>query len=439
MKTIAIIGGGAAGLSAAIAAGNEVARLGLEGACRIVLFEADPERIGRSILATGNGRCNFSNAHIDASLYRNAAFVDESLRALASDEGLSSLGRAGDARFGGGVAADPVHRFLGSLGLLWREEGEGRLYPSANKASSVLDVLRAALKASGAQIEFGKSLCAVEAPEQGRGRFHLRFSDGSIAHAEEVVLAVGGRGMDAVVMPPAIERVPMRPVLGPLRATPRIARQLNNIRVKCVVSLLRDGDTVAREEGELLFRDYGVSGVCVFNLSRTAQPGDTLSIDLLPQIAQDEKEPWLFARRKHLCASPSRDGAITVGEVLRGALLPQVAHVVARVAGTDEDAVIAKADVPALAYALGHLELVVEGIGDARQCQVMRGGLRVCAFDPQTMESLALPGLFAAGEALDVDAPCGGYNLHWAWSSGLIAGAFAVRRIVSGRTEEAAR
>ena len=209
--------------------------------------------------------------------------------------------------------------------------------------------------------------------------------------------------------------------------------------MKCVVSLLRDGDTVAREEGELLFRDYGVSGVCVFNLSRTAQSGDTLSIDLLPQIAQDEKEPWLFARRKHLCASPSRDGAITVREVLRGALLPQVAHVVARVAGTDEDAVIAKADVPALAYALGHLELVVEGIGDARQCQVMRGGLRVCAFDPQTMESLALPGLFAAGEALDVDAPCGGYNLHWAWSSGLIAGASAVRRIVSGKTEEAAR
>lgn len=437
MKTIAIIGGGAAGLTASIAAGKELARLGAADACRVVLYEADKERVGRSILATGNGRCNFSNAHIDAALYRNAPFVQGALSSLANEvaawEGDASAA-AGSLE---GDLAIPVHRFFGQMGLVWREEGEGRLYPAANKASSVLDVLRAALRASGARVEFGKSLRAIEAPARKGERFHLRFSDSSIAHADEVILAVGGRGMEAVELPPVIERVPLRPVLGPLRATPKIARQLNNIRVKCAVSLLRDGSHIAREVGELLFRDYGVSGVCIFNLSRAAKPGDTLSIDLLPHIPEEEKASWLFTRRKHLAHVFSLERGATVEEVLRGALLPQVTHVVAHCAGLDESAVLAKRDVPALAYALGHLELVVEGTGDARQCQVTRGGLSVDGFDPETMEARALPGLLAAGEALDVDAPCGGYNLHWAWSSGLLAGASAACSIVSGREGEA--
>ena len=318
---------------------------------------------------------------------------------------------------------------------MWREEGEGRMYPAANKASSVLDVLRAALDASGARVEFGKALSAIELPAKGKSRFHLRFSDGSIAHAEKVILAVGGRGVSAVDMPSAIPCEPTRPVLGPLATDSRITRQLNNIRVKCAVSLERSGSLVAREEGELLFRDYGVSGVCVFNLSRLAREGDVLSIDFLPHMPAADRDAWLFARRKHLSARLGENGQIAAEDVLRGAMLPQVAQVLCKCVGIDPARPLSKKDVLALSRVIGGLRLTVRGIGDAKQCQVSRGGLSIAAFDPETMEAVCASGLFAAGEALDVDAPCGGYNLHWAWSSGLLAGVSAARSAVSADGE----
>ena len=445
MKKIAIIGGGAAGLAAAIAAGNELARLGAADECEIVLFEADPERVGRSILATGNGRCNFSNAHIDPACYRNADFVEAVLRSLARLSevfewgSVQQVGAYGTSAQGSSQPASafeaPVQRFFSDLGLMWREEGEGRMYPAANKASSVLDVLRAALDVSGARVEFGKALRAIEAPAKGKTRFHLRFSDGSIAHAEKVVLAVGGRGVSAVDTSSVIPCELTRPVRGPLAAESRITRQLNNIRVKCAVSLERSGSLVVREEGELLFRDYGVSGVCVFNLSRFACEGDVLSIDFLPHMSAADRDAWLFARRKHLSARLGGNGQIAAEDVLRGAMLPQVAQVLCKCAGIDPARPLSKKDVLALSRVIGGLRLTVRGIGDAKQCQVSRGGLSIAAFDPQTMGAVRASGLFAAGEALDVDAPCGGYNLHWAWSSGLLAGVSAARSAVSADGE----
>lgn len=445
MKKIAIIGGGAAGLAAAIAAGNELARLGAADECEIVLFEADPERVGRSILATGNGRCNFSNAHIDPACYRNADFVEAALRSLArlsevsewgsvqpvGAYGASAQGRAQPA----GAFEAPVQRFFSDLGLMWREEGEGRMYPAANKASSVLDVLRAGAAATQVRFAFGRTLSRIDAPTRAKGLLHLRFSDGSIEHADAVVVCVGGRAVSGVDFPAGIHVEPTRPVLGPLATDSRITRQLNNIRVKCAVSLERSGSLVAREEGELLFRDYGVSGVCVFNLSRLACEGDVLSIDFLPHMPAAERDAWLFARRKHLSARLGENGQITAENVLRGAMLPQVAQVLCKCAGIDPARPLSKKDVLALLRVIGGLCLTVRGIGDAKQCQVSRGGLSVAAFDSQTMEAVCASGLFAAGEALDVDAPCGGYNLHWAWSSGLLAGLSAARSAVSADGE----
>ncbi len=437
MKTIAIIGGGAAGLAAAISAGEAVAREGRGGDVRVVLYEADDERVGRSILATGNGRCNFSNARIDPVLYRNEAFVDAALSALVASEPASTASDsphdclvdavdAGERLQPSGLEA-PVHRFFSQLGLVWRQEAQGRLYPLANKASSVVDVLRAAVRAAGVEERFGRELARVDA-EGPRGRIHLRFRDGSIEHADAAIVAVGGRAIAGIELPADVPSFPCRPVLGPLRADPRIARQLNNIRVKCVVELARASRVIAREQGELLFRDYGVSGVCVFNLSRFARKGDVLSIDLLPHIGESDREAWLFSRRKHLQVRLGAGSPLSAEDVLRGAVLPQVARVACKCAGVNPDAPLAKRDVPALAGILGGLKLSVEGVGDAKQCQVTRGGVDVSAIRASTMEATAHPGLFFAGEALDVDAPCGGYNLHWAWASGILAGRSAAAR-----------
>ena len=194
MKKLMIIGGGAAGLAAAVAAADALrargVRVGADAGADgvdVAVCEAD-ERVGRSILATGNGRCNFSNAQVDAAAYRNAAFVGAAL-----DE----LRRAGGLRGGDGV--DPVHAFFADLGLVWREEGEGRLYPLANKATSVLEVLRAAASDAGVREECGREAVRLDAPARKGDRFHVRFADGAVLHAEAVIVAAGGNAARALV------------------------------------------------------------------------------------------------------------------------------------------------------------------------------------------------------------------------------------------------
>lgn len=447
---IAIIGGGAAGLAAAVAAARKLGERGLHEAAGVVVFEAD-ERVGRSILATGNGRCNFSNSSVDASLYRNPEFVADALRALA-DDGAARLKARGLACDPG---EDPVLRFFEDLGLAWREEGEGRLYPATSKASTVVDVLRAAAADAGVVEATARRVVAVEPPDEEGGLFHLRFADGSIEHAAAVIVTVGGRhalgGSDrsgcgssaaASLLPERYASEPTRPVLGPLRVREEAPRRLDNIRVRARVRLADDapfGMTKAEERGEVLFRSYGVSGICIFNLSRFAEPGDALLIDFLPQVERTRLRRYLVERARRLAAPKGIGGGtrapITYEALLRGLLLPQIGHAVLEEAGLDPHALLDADDLPALERALSEFPLTVEGIGDERQCQVLRGGLAVEAFEPRTMESRLDACLFAAGEALDVDAPCGGYNLHWAWASGLIAGAAAARRIADRGAE----
>ena len=420
MKKLMIIGGGAAGLAAAVAAADALrargARAGADGV-EVAVCEAD-ERVGRSILATGNGRCNFSNAKVDAAAYRNAAFVGAALDELWRADGL----RDDDG-------ADPVHAFFSDLGLVWREEGEGRLYPLANKATSVLEVLRAAAADAGVRELCGSEAVRIDAPACEGDRFHVRFADGAVRHAEAVIVAVGGRSALDLV-PEGFAAEEPRPVLGPVRTDTRFVKALNNIRVRCAASLVgRDGAEKAREQGEVLFRDYGVSGIAVFNLSRFAEPGDALRIDLLPQTDEDEAAALLAARLEHL---RERGSACTGDDVLRGMTLPAVGRAALKAAGLHAEKPLVERDAPALARALKGMSLEVSGIGEARQCQVMRGGFSVEAFDPRTCEARAVPGLHVVGEALDVDAPCGGYNLHWAWASGMLAGRAAAKGLTEG-------
>lgn len=429
MKTLAIVGGGAAGLAAAVAAGERARAKG--ASLEIVIYERD-DRVGRSILATGNGRCNFSNAKLDANAYRNSAFVQDALRGLSASFDATEDERYGKIRRDN---SDDVHAFFYRHGLMWRAEDDGREYPLPNKASVVVDVLRAAAADAGASEVCGCAVTAVESPRSGGGRFTLRMADGRLERADAVILASGhaAQSLDAA----GLKVLPSQPVLGPLRVVDvdiPFVRELDNIRVRCTVSLLRAGEdsawqVVASERGELMFRKYGVSGICVFNLSRFAEAGDVLSIDLLDADELADAEQFLFSRRKLL--SSTFDRALTYADMLRGLVLPRVADALLKRAGIAPGAAFGKPDVPKLAALLTQLELTVAGIGDESICQVHRGGLDVDGFDPHTMAACEIPGLFAAGEALDVDGPCGGYNLHWAWASGLLAGRSAAEQLIA--------
>ncbi len=424
MDTIAIIGGGASGLMAAVEAARTFSKAGKPA--NVVVYEADDERVGRSILATGNGRCNISNADIDARVYRNKDFVGLSLMALQGnfyrERGKCTVRLS---------VCDPVLERFQDMGLWVRGEAEGRLYPMANKATSVLDALRATAAALGVRIEVGKRAVRIDAPEAKAGAcFNIRFADKTIAHAQRVIVAVGGRAASQIELPAPLSCSKTRPVLGPLRVTDadaRVTRQLNNVRMRCTARLVRGERTVASEAGEVLFRDYGLSGVAIFNLSRIARAGDVLVLDVLPGENDGSVKELLLGRRKRMVALAGR---VTCERFCEGILLPSVARVFLKRAGINPDAEVSKGDAPALARVLKSTGFTVEGIGDERQCQVHRGGFPVKKFEPQTCESRDVPGLFVTGEALDVDGPCGGYNLHWAWASGMLAGLAAADSVM---------
>ena len=409
---MAIIGGGAAGLAAAIMAGERARDHGVS--LEIVVYERD-DRVGRSILATGNGRCNFSNSQIKFYRYHNYQFVGEAIGriAMSPDD-------------------DRVHGFFRAHGLEWREENDGRQYPQANKASVVVDVLRASAAAVGVREACEREVAAIDAPREAGKPFTLRMADGVFERADAVIVACGGKAM-ASLKAEGLDVLPLQPVLGPLRcsdADAKLTRELDNIRVRCSVALTRQHEGewahVAIERGELMFRKYGVSGICVYDLSRMYEPGDELSVNFLPDFdpfEPEEVERFLGERWDALSAT---FGPLTYDAFLRGLLLPRVYEALLKRAGLKPGDACAREDACNLSSLLTMFSLSIEGIADVDQCQVRRGGFDVASFDPQTMAANALPGLFAAGEALDVDGPCGGYNLHWAWSSGLIAGKAAV-------------
>jgi predicted flavoprotein YhiN len=410
---VVIIGGGAAGLSAAIAS----ARLGVS----VTLLEADA-RVGRKILASGNGRCNLSNLSVSPTAFNRPDFVEPIL---------------------GGHSCEAVRAFFAEMGLLTRADDEGRVYPVTNFAGSVLDVMRLECERLGVEVR-----CEFEARRlstgDGAGGLKVRSLDGQIVHADSVVVATGGGS--PLLSDVGHEMVERSAVLGPIRTEVEPIRGLSGVRVRCAATLLvgaenkgggvaddgrdgrddgdggrddgeggRDRCALATERGELLFRDYGVSGIMVFDLSRYLQDGCVMSIDLFPDTSRDELAVLVSWRCESL-------GWRTAETFFAGMLHERVARAILRAAGVSLDTPAYKLPQSRLTDLLKDFRLKVVGIGDARQAQVTRGGASVAEFDQKTLASLRVDGLFAAGEVLDVDGRSGGFNLHWAWASGIVAG-----------------
>ena len=393
-----ILGGGASGLMAAAA-------LGLRGA-RVTLLEKQ-DRVGKKLLSTGNGRCNLSNLDMRPAHYGDAeAFV---------------------ARVFESAPPERVLGFFASLGLLTAVE-DGRIYPRTMQAASVLDVLRAACARANVRIVTG---CEVtELVPSRRSGFTARAADGSAYSAPAVLAAMGGSAAPAMGTDGAGVRLlselghratPLYPALVQLRCAHPALRSLKGIRVRAALTLLIDGREAARETGELLFADYGVSGVCVFQLSRYAASACAsgrdvrLLIDLLPELPDDPA--WLAARVEALPEA-------TAASLLTGALPRLLAQAVLREAGIPADMparALSPAQQSALYDALRRFPLLVTGTQGFASAQVTRGGIDRREVDPRTMASRLFDGLYLAGELLDVDGPCGGYNLHFAFASALAA------------------
>ena len=393
-----IIGGGAGGLCAAAALG----RMGL----RVTVAERLP-RVGKKLLATGNGRCNLSNLNMQPAYYGKAApFVAQVYAATPPSE----------------VAA-----FFSSLGLMTAVE-DARIYPRTMAASSVLDVLRMACKR--ASVTMMTDAEVVSLSPSRRGGWSVQLADGSGLFSPHVIAAMGGSaapsmgtdGTGARLMQAlGHEITPLYPALVQLKCSHPALKGLKGIRTQAKLTLLIDGKPAAQEVGELLLTDYGVSGVCVFQLSREAAPalaqkrGVRLFIDFLPEV--ESIRTWLDARIEQL--SPVSLMTLTTGVLPR--LLAQTIIREAQLSPDTDANTLSDAEKDALCRALSSFPLIVTGTQGFANAHVTRGGVSLADVDPLTMASRLFDGLHIVGELLDVDGPCGGYNLHFAFAGALTA------------------
>lgn len=396
MKVL-VIGGGASGMMAALTAAEDPQN-------HVTLLERQ-SRVGRKLLATGNGRCNLTNLHAGPDHYHgeDAAFVRQALERFS--------------------AADTLD-FFRNLGLLTVAEDSGRVYPFSDQANSVVDVLRFALAQRGVTVRCG---CEVRSMGKKARGYSVKTAEEAI-YADKLILACGGSaggrlgGTDLgykLLRSMGHRITDLRPSLVQLK-TDGATRALKGVRADAGLTLKRDGRTVAATAGEVQFTDFGVSGPAVFEISREAAQGggQILLLDLLRPWPEEAVLDLLKQKRQSAATLPLED-------FLTGMLHNRLGRVVlacaglepARQAGSLSDGALA-----ALAHQIKYFAMPITGVLGLEQAQVTAGGAATSEFRPDTLESRLCPGLFAAGEVLDIDGDCGGYNLQWAWSSGRVAG-----------------
>jgi len=379
MSGICVIGGGASGMAAAISA----ARFGAS----VTVAEGNP-RVGKKLLSTGNGRCNLTHVSPSPEAYRgDADFIADVL---------------------GELGATGAFTFFKSLGVLLQSDREGRVYPYSNSANTVLDALRRELDRLGVEVVCGFKVGCVSGSD---GDFTVSGADKRIK-AQKVIFAAGGMaapssGSDgsgiSLLGSLGIKHTEPRPALTGLKCAG--AARFKGVRAKAKATLLRGGGELSSATGEVQFTDTGVSGICVFDISRYARKGDTVNVDLLPDYPAELAAEVL--------AELDGGRGLPAAELLCGVFNRRLAEYAA--ANADG------ADFAALARSAKSLRFTVEGVMPFANAQVTAGGVPASEVG-RDLQSARVPGLYIAGELLDVDGVCGGYNLHWAWCSGIRAG-----------------
>lgn len=402
MKVL-VLGGGPAGMTAALAA----ARAGAE----VSLLEQN-ERIGKKLLLTGNGKCNYTNLELDAARYDtdDPDFLRELIKRYPPKA---------------------IIRFLEELGVPPLSRHGGWIYPHAEQAAAVLNALRAALEREQVAVRTGTRVLGIQ--REKKGGFRIRAEEKPL-YADRVILALGGSalaktGSDGSGFRYAEElglklEAP-RPALCPLRSTERenpFFRAAQGVRVPAELTLLVDNAVSGKESGELQLTKEGFSGIAVFQLSliagRTlaAKRKTELCINFLPDLTADTD---YFEKR--LSAAFATDleavGNGLVPKNLWGALLRRAA-LSPQQAVKQRNRELAKR----LSTALTASRFIVQGLGSLEKAQVSAGGIALSELSGQSLSFRRVPGLYAAGEILNVTGPCGGYNLHWCFASGLSAG-----------------
>lgn len=401
-KHVLVAGGGAAGMMAAISAG----RMGAQ----VTITERNP-RVGKKILATGNGRCNYTNINSSCDYYYggNPEFARDALNAFSADD---------------------VIRFFEKLGIEPKVEELGKVFPMSEQASSVLDVLLYELNRLG--VNMVCDACVKDITKKNEC-FFVEIENGDIIKADRVIVATGGKAMPSsgsdgngyeLAAKLGHRITDIFPALVQIMLEGDFFKRIDGVKIKGTAEVISGNKCVASDNGDILFANYGVSGPPIFQISRRA--GELLHSGkeaFLKIVLMDkhEAEVLKLIERRFM-----QDGSKPVDFSFVGLINKRLIPVILYEAGISDlkcpVSEVSFNEIKSIARVLTDWRFKIRGTKSWPSAQVTAGGIDTKDIDPDTMESRLVKGLYFAGEIMDIDGYCGGFNLQWAWSSGYVAG-----------------
>ena len=394
-----IIGGGASGLVCAIKAKLRNESL------KIAIIEKN-DRVGKKLLSTGNGRCNLTNKAVSPEKY-SGSFKPKCSEVLKKYD------------------VQAVLSFFRSLGLLTRFDGEGRCYPRSNQASSVLDVLRFACERLGIDIFCSQTIKSIKNSEK---EFSVKTESDDFT-SQKLVIACGSKaspklggtagGLD-YLRNLGHSVAPFKPALCPIKVKSDLLKSVKGLRALGKVSLYdQKGKKIKSENGEIQFTENALSGICVFNLSVYNKDGYTISLDLFPDISDKELLSVIKTNRKLF-------SKLTSENLFTGSLHKRLAQLILKTSGMSGFSKLcgelSDNELQKICFTAKNLRFQTFENSDFSSAQCAAGGVLGNELDEKTMQSKKVKNLFVCGEVADLCGECGGYNLHFAFASGMTVG-----------------
>ena len=408
MADVIVIGGGASGMIASIAAARQGAK---------VLLLERLDRVGKKILVTGNGRCNLSNTNIDLNCYHTSSEVDFSY----------PLQRIG---------YEETRTFFEELGILPLIEGQ-KVYPFSEQASSVLEVLRMEMESLGVEVLTDSKVIGLLSR---KGSWLVRCENTSTYEAPKIIVATGGLanvsfGCDetgyGLLRKLGHTVSPTFPTLVHMISPSKYCKMMKGTKITCDAQMYVEEKLIRKEYGEVLFTEDGLSGPPIFQLSRIAAKAKLegkkayVALDLLPQMSFDEVVSKIYQR---ISLWPAR----TVEMLFIGWLHKRITVPLIKAAELESMHILSENleydQIAGLTEKIKSFKFETDGTRGFKFAQATAGGIKLDEIDLTTMASKKAKGIFVTGEVLDLDGDCGGYNLQWAWSTGCLAGLSAGTR-----------
>ena len=395
-----VIGGGAAGFMAAVTA--------KENGLDIIIMERK-DRVLKKVLATGNGRCNYTNINADISNYygEDKKFAQDALEIFSPENAVN---------------------FFEKLGIVHKIEENGKVYPYSGQASAVVDALRFETQRLEIPIYTNFDVSKIE---YKNSLFKIFSSDGNrIITCKKLILAAGGCSYPELGSNGSGYRLAemmghkateVKPALVQLKTEKEPVKGLHGIKVNAKITAYHKEKELDSSEGELLFTDYGISGPVVFNLSYLSAlyNNPVFKVDLMPDYNIRDIEELLAVRRGNL-------SHLTMEDFLVGMLNKKLGELLLKRSGIEKLSLpvseLSDERITKIAFLIKNYDIKILETTGFRNAQVTAGGIKTDGINSKTMESKKVKNLYFAGEILDVFGDCGGYNLQWAWSSGHLAG-----------------